>query len=480
MSDFAKFVEKFDQALMSPAERRRVAERPEWQHLCKADANAKIYANVSNASIAIGHTVPGLGFDTLQQCMVWIPEGRAVRDADVVTIQKGLQRIDFADMERIGKDVVFDAMMDVARQNSFHPIHDYLNGLQWDGIPRVGNWLTTYLGVEQTPYTQGIGEMFLISMPARVFNPGCKADYCLVLEGPQGIRKSTACRALGDPWFSDDLPDVTTKDASQHLRGKWLIEVSEMSAMSKADSEDLKKFLTRAVEQYRPPFGRLEVREPRQCIFVGTTNKAQYLRDETGARRFWPVRCGVIDIPRLQADRDQLFAEAVVLLKAGRSHFPTPEFEREHIETEQAARYETDAWQDVIATWLLHKPDAAVGEIAGGALDIEKGKLSRAEQNRIMAVLERLGWQRGKVTNTRRPWVRGPEAVPIQPLPAPPRRPGFGVVGSGPNGAAVPPRRRTASPATPTSRPRKSSRHRTSCVSRGTSRRPSRCRTWAR
>jgi predicted P-loop ATPase len=258
-------------------------------------------------------------------------------------------------LAEIGLNVTRQAVELCARDCAFHPVRDYLDGLLWDRTPRLDGWLATYLGAERSPYVDGIGRMFLIAMAARIFDPGCKADYMLVLEGDQGGRKSSACAILADQWFSDALPDLharNDKDTSQHLRGKWLIEVAELSATSRADTEHLKAFITRRVEKFRPSYGRLDVDEPRQCLFVGTTNKATYLRDETGARRFWPVAVGTIDLDKLADDRDNLFAEAVYRYRAGEPWWPNEKFEREHIKPQQDERFEDDPWDELIEKYI--------------------------------------------------------------------------------------------------------------------------------
>ena len=168
-------------------------------------------------------------------------EIRPCTDVDVGLVQERLQHLG---LKRISKDIMQQAVSIFAAEHGFHPVRQYFDGLVWDGMPRLAKFFVNYFGAEDTVYAQAIGPMFMISMVARIYQPGCKADHVMVIEGQQGIMKSTACSVLGGPWFSDSLPDVGAKDASQHLRGKLLIEVSEMHAMNRAETTQLKAFIT--------------------------------------------------------------------------------------------------------------------------------------------------------------------------------------------------------------------------------------------
>jgi len=350
---------------------------------------------LANVLIALRSLMPRFFAYDEMACMVMLmhpldgandQRPRPLTDVDVGLAQDRLQH---HGLPRISKDTMHQAVDIVAHENCFHPVRDYLESLVWDGIPRIrgGMWegeevapfAVEYLGAEHSEYVREVSGMYFGQMVARIFQPGCKADHMMVLEGEQGILKSTACKILAGDWFSDALPDVTAdKDASQHLRGKWLIEVSEMHAMNRAEAAQLKAFITRDTERYRPSYGRREVIEPRQCVFIGTTNRATYLRDETGGRRFWPIKCGRIDIDALARDRDQLFAEAVQRYRDGRAWWPDKDFETRHIAPEQAARYEADVWEETIADYLAGKCEVLVSEVACHALNFDRSHIRRS------------------------------------------------------------------------------------------------------
>jgi predicted P-loop ATPase len=393
---------------------------PEWAHRCIKDDNDRIIPNLANVLVALRalpEVVDAFAYDsmlkvaTLRRELPVAPGGesassgplpKSVRDEDVSQLQEWLQHMG---MPKIGRDQVHQAVDQRAMERAFHPVRDYLDGLRWDKTPRLDDWLATYLGATKGAYEAKIGRMFLVGMVARIFKPGCQSDYMLVLEGEQGERKSSACRVLAGEWFSDGLKTIGDKDASQHLRGKWLIEIGELSAFGRADTEALKHFLTQTVERYRPSYGRKEVVEPRQCVFIGTTNKKAYLKDETGGRRFWPVNIGRIELAELTRDRDQIFAEAVEAFRAGAQWWPDGDFEREHIKPQQAARYEADVWEEPIRTFAAGRERVTVAEVAASALGIEVGRIKDADQKRIAKALISVGWTQQRTRTAGRFYV---------------------------------------------------------------------------
>ncbi len=404
------------------ARRARATKSTDWRADAQLNDKGALRSNLANALLALRRApeLAGLlAFDEMARTTMLLrpvpgsgpsTTPRPVQDADVTAIQEHLQ---LAGLVSLTKDATHAAVDLVASENGYHPVRDYLDGLRWDGVPRLRSWLSTYLGTPDTGYEQRIGEMFFIALVARAYRPGCKCDYMLILEGPQGGRKSTACAIIGGEWYSDNLPDIRSgKDVSQHLNGKWLIEIAEMSALDKAEASALKAFVSRPIERYRPSYGRKEVVEPRQCCFVGSTNKNVYLRDETGARRFWPVIVGLINTDALARDRDQLFAEAVHRFRAGEAWWPDGDFEARWIRPQQDARYEHDAWEDAIQQYLSAGPDACprrtttILQIAREALQLEVGRIRTLDQRRVAAVLERSGWRRGTRTAAGIPWVR--------------------------------------------------------------------------
>jgi hypothetical protein len=390
-------------------QRKPRSEGPPWLGLCVTDDSGRVIPNHANLMVAL-RAAPELNdafaFDEMLMAPVLrrelpiAPNGegastghlpRPMRDTDVSQLQEWLQH---CGMPKIGKDQTHQAVDPRAQECAFHPVRNYLDSLVWDRRERIGSWLTTYMGAEATPYAAKIGQFFLIAMVARIFEPGCKVDYMPVFEGEQGVQKSTACSVLAGKWFSDGLPDIHHKDASQHMRGKWLIEVAELSAISKADTEALKTFVSRTEERYRPSYGRKEVIEPRQCVFVGTTNKTTYLKDETGARRFWPVKVGEINLAALKRDRDQLLAEAVARYRAGEHWWPDAVFEQAHIKSQQEARYEGDPWEERIAEFVATLTRVTVTGVATGALGFDGvSRVGTADQRRIANVLHGLGWR---------------------------------------------------------------------------------------
>lgn len=210
------------------------------------------------------------------------------------------------------------ALEQAFHMNEFHPVRDYLNSLTWDGVPRLDTLLQDSFGVEDTPYTRAAGRKWMCAAVARVMRPGCKFDCVLVLVGAQGIGKSTFAATLAKGWFNDSVINMGTKDGYESLRGSWIIELGELAALKRTEVESIKAFVSKQEDTYRAAYARRASTYPRQCVFIGSTNEAEFLKDRTGGRRWWPVNAERrLDRKKLTADVDQLWAEAVVRWKAG-------------------------------------------------------------------------------------------------------------------------------------------------------------------
>jgi predicted P-loop ATPase len=342
--------------------------------------------------------------EMLDQHDVMVPVGRI----ELITIREALQE---AGYRGASKSDVADAVTRVCHDRVYHPVRDWLEGLQWDGQHRMDHWLTHQLGCDITEYVRRIGRMFLIAMVARAMRPGCQMDYMLILEGRQGAGKSRACRVLGGEWFSDSLPPLGRDPVrvSMALPGNWVIEISELAAIQGAQAEILKAFVARPVEKYTRLYGAGPSQEPRSCVLIGTTNQTHdYLTDSTGGRRFWPVAVGEVEVAGLAAIRDQLFAEAVVAWKADEPWWPDEALEVE-ILREQEERQEGHEWLKVIKPWLAGKGPVSALDVWTDCLHRPTEEYNQRTHGRDIGLcLHVLGRVRAKGHRTSRLWVEIP------------------------------------------------------------------------
>ena len=300
---------------------------------------------------------------------------------------------------------VIGAIVVHSEENAFHPVKNYLNGLQWDGTKRVSGWLHDYLGVEDSDYASLVGVFFLVSAVVRVMRPPVKVDSVLILEGKQGLGKSSILRVLFGDWFTDTHMTLGDKDAFQQMQGMWGIELAELDAFNKAENTKAKQFFGSMVDRYRPSYGRMVQEFARQSVFIGTTNQDRYLKDSTGNRRYWPVFCHKIEHELLAKHRDQLWAEALHMFKNGMQWWPDEKY-LHLFESQQEDRFDSDVWEPIIHEWLRthRREDYSCAEIMKEALDMDPQAMRPPEQKRVGLIMHRLGFTKKKrMVNGKRP-----------------------------------------------------------------------------
>lgn len=341
-----------------------------WMEDLEMDRKGNYYATIDNLVLILENdkSLKGnLVFDQLEQRPIakrnlpWRMitfNNRYLTDRDDANLEHYLEKV----YKIPGGTKLEKALAVIFEKHQFHPICDYLNGLSWDGESRLDTLMIDYMGAEESEYTKAVTRKSLIAAIARVFNPGVKFDHILTIIGSQGKGKSTILSKLGQSWFTDNfhLSMIQGKEAAEQIRGVWLVEISEMAGMARAEIERIKGFVAAQVDRYRQAYGRRVENYPRQCVFFGTTNRSDFLRDQTGNRRFWPVEIGVCEATRdvfndlTKYEIDQIWAEALHFYKNGEALY-LPEELQPAAEQVQKEHTEEHAWTGLIHQYVETK-----------------------------------------------------------------------------------------------------------------------------
>lgn len=318
----------------------------EWKAELEYTKSGKLLCNIANIILILendpalaGHIVHDLftGMDSAKDGLPWNRNANQWTDTDDANLRVWLEK----HYDITGKEKIADALTAVLTRHSYHPIRDYLNGLTWDGVPRLDRIIIDYMGAEDSELNRSMSRKHFVAAVARVFNPGCKYDYCLIMSGAEGIGKSTLLRVMGGKWFNDSITTLEGKEGMEQLRRAWVVELGELSSIKRSDVEQVKAHLSRQVDIYRAAYARRVLEHPRQCVFCGTTNEALFLKGDTGNRRFWVIPV-VAELRKyrdwneaIRRDRDQLWAEAVHYYKQGEPLYLSEELEAQAKQRQQ-------------------------------------------------------------------------------------------------------------------------------------------------
>lgn len=390
-----------------------------WKNLLQTDKKGDYLGSTNNMRLILTHDPNWKGVLAYDHFI-----------GDIVTLKlppwpKDMQPIDFKSGDFTDKDTwrtkcwleqsynmnakladVGGALQVVSDRVYVHPVRDFLEALRWDKVPRLHRWLVDMAGAEDTPYAREVGKNFLIGAVARIYEPGCQVDSMPVFEGPQGAGKSTMVSIIGGDWFYSSQLDISNKDAYQNLKRKWIVEMGELDALGRAEVSHIKQFISQRVDTYRSSYARRAADHPRQFVFCGTVNPEDgtgYLKDNTGARRFWPIAVGFtgpIRLDLIKKLRGQLLAEAVALYKAGEEwHFTDAGvIKAAGVATE--SRRQVDPWEEIVARWLKvnrsspgdRKRGVTTHDILKIAFEMEVSKITRNDEMRVAGALRMVGW----------------------------------------------------------------------------------------
>lgn len=321
-----------------------------------------------------------------------------------------------ADYEMKSRNDYFDAIKNVSMRNKFHPVRDILENLKWDGSEKIRKLLPDYLGAEDTEYTYQVMRLWMLGAVARVYDPGCKFDYTMIFTGPQGLGKSTFLKmmSLNDAWFNDSLDSLDSDKAAQSLMGSWIVELAELKSLARTAGgvESVKRFLTAVQDKYRVPYERRADIFLRQCVFAGTTNKSDFLQDETGNRRFLIIQTGVNEPtknlfkPQAIEDMKEAWAQAVHIWKTEHPELILPDSCRAEARRLQDESMADDGKVGIITKFLEDKKRTCVLEIWKEALE-ENGRPQKWQSSEISDIILSIsGWERLKSPTTYKEYGR--------------------------------------------------------------------------
>lgn len=364
------------------------------------DPRGSPYAHIANAALVLeSHPeIKGkIWFDSFRRKIYHTTRSDIAQlwtDADTRRMTAWMQQN--LEIHKMSGTVIDDAVQLAGERNQRNSLTEWLEGLVWDGTERLDTWLSDCLGAERNPYNDAVARNWPISMVARAFSPGCQVDTMPVLEGQMGRGKSRFLDVLASPWFAALQIAFGEKDFFQAIQGRWLIEVPDMSGFSRREHTQILATITTRVDVFRKSHGRITEEYPRVTVFAATSETDDYLADSRGRRRYWPLRCGDISLEALAAQREQVFAEALIRYRAGEGWWHMPGATDE----EQLARTSQDLWTENVlyhADTLWDERDLTrdariTSTLLLTKIGVELHRQADADKARIARIMRANGW----------------------------------------------------------------------------------------